>query len=65
MNKWIEILVGLLVILLGVLLWATTLGIGFWDFGTAAWELVKGGAVWVILLIGFVLLVLGISDLKE
>ena len=65
MNKWIEILIGLVLIIAAVMLWAFTKGIGFWDFGTSAWEVLKGGIVWLIILIGLLFLALGISDLKE
>ncbi len=65
MNKWLEILIGLILIIIAVLLWALTTPYGFWDFGTAAWEFLKGGIIWFIILIGLLLLLLGISDLKE
>jgi hypothetical protein len=65
MNKWIELLIGLLLIVGGILIWSFTLNKGFWDFGTAAWELLKGGVLWLILAIGLILIILGISDLKE
>ena len=65
MNKWLEILVGLVLLIGAILVWAFTEGIGFWDFGTAAWEFVKGGLVWFVILIGLLFLMLGISDLKE
>jgi hypothetical protein len=65
MNKWLEILAGLVLVIAGILVWAFTKGLGFWDFGTAAWEFLKGGLVWLIILIGLLFLMLGISDLKE
>ncbi len=65
MNKWLEVLLGLILIIGGILLWYYTLGLGIWDFGTAALEFLKGGVVWFILLIGLLFLMLGISDLKE
>jgi len=37
----------------------------FWNFKHATWEFLKGGIVWFLLMIGFFLIVLGISDLKE
>jgi hypothetical protein len=61
MNKWIELLVGLVLILAPIYMWITnTLG-----FGTAALEFLKGGLVWLFILIGLLFLLLGISDLKE
>ncbi len=65
MNKWIELLIGLLLVVAGILIWSFTLDKGFWDFGTAAWEFLKGGVLWLILIIGLVFIVLGISDIKE
>ena len=65
MNKWLEILLGLILIIAAVLVWAYTKGLGFWDFGSAAWEFLKGGVIWFVILIGLLFLMLGISDLKE
>jgi membrane protein YdbS with pleckstrin-like domain len=64
MNKWLEIFVGLILVIVAVLAWALTLGLGFWDFGTAAWEFFKGGLLWLIIAIGALFILLGISDLK-
>jgi len=60
MNKWIEILLGLILIVIAVYAWMTNL----WTFGTAALEFLKGGIVWLVILLGILLLLLGISDLK-
>jgi len=65
MNKWLEILVGLILIIAAVLAWAYTKGFGFWDFGSAAWEVLKGGVIWFVIMIGLLFLMLGISDLRE
>jgi len=61
MNKWIEILLGLILIIAAVYAW----GVNFLGAGTAALEFLKGGIVWFIILIGLLFLMLGISDLKE
>jgi len=37
----------------------------FWNFGNAAWEFLKGGIVWFVIMIGLLFIMLGISDLKE
>ncbi len=61
MNKWVEILLGLVLVI------AAILG-GWWllpSWGIAAIEFLKGGIVWLVILIGFLFLMLGISDLKE
>ena len=65
MNKWTEILFGL-ILLIGVILftWYSPLWGSFWDFRHAAWEFLKGGFVWFVALIGLLFLMLGISDLK-
>jgi hypothetical protein len=66
MNKWIEILVGL-IILNGIILfgwYSAELG-SFWNFRHATWEFFKGGLIWFIAMIGLLLIVLGINDIKE
>ena len=66
MNKWLELLIGLILVIAVVLVWGYSSQWGsFWNFGTAAWEFAKGGLVWFTILIGFVFIMLGISDLKE
>ena len=66
MNKWTEILLGLIFLNGAILVWSISHQWGeFWNFGTAAWEFLKGGLIWFVILIGFVLIMLGISDLKE
>jgi hypothetical protein len=66
MNKWTELLLGL-VVLLGVIVftWYSAGWGTFWNFRHAAWEFLKGGVVWMVALIGLVLIVLGINDLRE
>jgi len=64
MNKWVELLLGLILIIVPVIVWATTLNSGFWNFGTAAWEFLKGGLIWFVIMIGLLFVMLGISDLK-
>lgn len=66
MNKWLEILVGLILVVAAILVWSYSLQWGgFWDFGTAAWEVLKGGLIWFVIMIGLLFLMLGISDLKN
>jgi len=71
MNKWIELLLGLILvvgmILIGYYSWA-----GAWavagkslDFFHAAWIFLKGGVFWFVVMLGLLLILLGISDLKE
>lgn len=62
MNKWLELLIGLILIVVPVYVaW----GLNWVGFGTAALEFLKGGVVWFLILIGLLFLLLGISDLKD
>lgn len=60
MNKWLEILVGLVLVIAAVLAWALVP-----SWGQAALDFLKGGLVWFVIMIGLLFLMLGISDLKE
>ena len=65
MNKWTELLLGLLLLNGAILVWSLSQGWGdFWNFGMAAWQFLKGGLIWMIIMIGLVFIMLGISDLK-
>jgi len=67
MNKWLELLLGL-ILLNGVIIlawYSGTWGGTFWNFKHAAWEFLKGGLVWFIIMIGLLFIMLGISDLKD
>ena len=61
MNKFVGILVGLLLLSAPVYAWI----IDFAGFGSAALTFLKGGLVWVALLVGLVSLVIGFTSLKE
>jgi len=61
MNKWIEILLGLIFLNGAIFVWA----VNFWSFGDAALSFFKGGIVWLVIMIGVILIMLGISDLKD
>ena len=66
MNKWAEIILGLILLNSAILVWSYSSQWGvFWNFGTAAWEFFKGGLVWIVILMGFLFIMLGVSDLKE
>ena len=66
MNKWLGILIGLILVNATILFtWYSAECGNFWNFRHAAWEFLKGGIFWFILMIGTILIVLGISDLKE
>ena len=63
MNKWIEILLGLILVAGAIYLAWGFAPLAGW--GVAALEFLKGGLVWFVILIGILFLILGISDLKE
>ncbi len=66
MNKWSEILLGLILLVGAILVWSYSLSWpAFWDFGRPAWEVFKGGLMWFVILMGLLFIMLGISDLKE
>jgi len=60
MNKWMEILLGLIFIVGAVL-------VGFYcpSWFDSALVVLKGGILWFILGIGLLLVMLGISELKQ
>lgn len=62
MNKWIELLVGLILIIVPIFL-VTSVPL-FYNWGIAALEFLKGGVVALLVLIGIVFMILWISDLK-
>jgi len=71
MNKWSELLLGL-ILFIGAILFAWASSAYDWvlfgknfNFLSAAWILLKGGLFWVILLIGLLLIILGINDIKD
>lgn len=71
MNKWSELFLGLIV-LIGVIVLSWFSSVYNWtifgkdlDFLHASWMLFKGGLFWIIVMIGLLLIVLGISDLKD
>jgi hypothetical protein len=66
MNKWVELLLGLILINVAVLVgWYSPQWGDFWNFKHAAWEFLKGGAIWFVVMIGLLFIMLGISDLKD
>ncbi|MFH1802329.1 MAG: hypothetical protein ABH864_02645 [archaeon] len=66
MNKWAELLFGLILVIAAIwVAWYSAIWWGsFWDFKYATWEFLKGGAFWFIVMIGFLFILLGISDIK-
>ena len=71
MNKWFELLFGLIIVVGMVwFAWAssayswTLFGKNF-DFLHSAWIFLKGGFFWLVTSVGILLILLGISDLKD
>ena len=66
MNKWLELLIGLILVIVAVwIAWMSGIWWGpFWNFKHAAWEFLKGGVFWFVALIGVLFILLSISDMK-
>jgi hypothetical protein len=61
MNKWIELLLGLILVIVAVVVWMQN----YLGLGAAALSVLKGGIVWAVIGLGLLFILLGISDLKE
>ena len=61
MNRFIGIVIGWVLLVTPVYTWI----IDFAGFGTAALSFLKGGIVWMLILIGAISLVLGLSSLRD
>jgi hypothetical protein len=61
MNKWLEVLIGLIFLSLAIYIGGTNL----FGFGQSALITLKGGLIWLVSIIGLILLILGITELKE
>ena len=64
MNKWIELLLGLVLLIAAIDVTFLSRGWGIWNFWTPALTVLKGGIVWTVIGIGALFILLGISDLK-
>jgi energy-converting hydrogenase Eha subunit C len=62
MNKWLELIVGL-ILLVGVIALVFP-GMPLESWGNAALTVLKGGLVWIVALVGLILIILGISEIK-
>ncbi len=60
MNKWIELLLGLILVIVPIVI-----AVYFVSWGAATIAFLKGGVICLIVLIGLLLIMLGISDLKD
>jgi len=71
MNKWSELMLGLVMLTVVIIIgWASS--VYSWtlfgkDFNLlhSAWVFLKGGIFWLITMIAVLLIVLGINDLKD
>jgi hypothetical protein len=61
MNKYLEILIGLVILLIPIYVWI----IDWAGFGASALTFLKGGIIWALLGIGAMFLIIGLSDLKD
>jgi TRAP-type C4-dicarboxylate transport system permease small subunit len=70
MNKWSELLLGLILVLVPIVVAWLSLAQGWnaWDisfnFWTPAWNFLKGAIFWFIVMVGALFILLGVSDLK-
>jgi len=60
MNKWLEILVGLILIIVPVVLLMSNLGL--WEI---TWKFIVGCIIVGVILVGIMFLMLGISDINS
>lgn len=65
MNKWSELLLGLILVIVPIIIAFYSQSWGAWNFWDAAGQFFKGGLFWFIVMIGALFILLGISDLKE
>ncbi|MFA5952999.1 MAG: hypothetical protein WC812_00225 [Candidatus Pacearchaeota archaeon] len=63
MNKLLKILIGLILVVIP--LYLIFPGSIMHSWGIATLNLIKGGIIILVLLIGIILIVLGINDLKD
>ncbi|HLC31104.1 MAG TPA: hypothetical protein VJK51_00395 [Candidatus Nanoarchaeia archaeon] len=64
MDKWSELILGLLLVIVPIIVAFYSQSWGAWNFWDAAGTFFKGGLFWLIVMIGTLFILLGISDLK-
>ncbi len=62
MNKWFELLLGLILLVGTIVLVFPGMPLESW--GTSALIVLKGGLAWIVAIIGLLLIILGISEIK-
>lgn len=69
MNKWMELFLGLILVVAAILVWGYSANWNLWgisfDFAAPAWMVLKGGVIWFTILIGLLFILLGITDLRD
>lgn len=63
MNKWLELFIGLILLVGAIVLVFPGMPLSSW--GRDALVLLKGGLTWIVLLTGLVLIILGISEMRN
>jgi len=58
-----KVIIGILLII--ITLWVATVNLFGWNWGEATLDLIKGGIIITVILIGLIFLVLGFTDFKE
>ena len=61
MNKWLGLFAGLILLVVTIYL----AGMNIWGLRYAAITVFKGMLIWIVFFIGLLLIILGISDLKD
>jgi hypothetical protein len=61
MNKWIELLVGLVLVIASIV-FATLIWPSWW---TSALSFLKGALFWLVLGVGLLFILLAIADIKD
>jgi hypothetical protein len=61
MNKWLELLIGLILILVPLFIAIKN----YWGFGDSTLSFIKGGVIVAVILAGLLFVMIGVSDLKE
>lgn len=62
MNKWVELLLGLILVIIPI--WALMAVPTFASWGPATVAFLQGAVVCILVLVGLLFIMLGISDLK-
>lgn len=62
MNKWLELLIGLVLVIAPIIIAGYYPSFGWWS---AALSVLKGGIFWAVVGLGALFILLGISDLKD